>query len=147
MEEKRVVQLYDTISKGGNFWRVTAIEGDQVTAKRVDSGKQNHHGGRPLKITMDKISDGTFRLCDTPPVTTYNVKEEEAVDENILAQEIDALADLETELNALRERYDDLVLELDEKENKINYLKARLEQEVGYKEGLILAIKVAVGKI
>jgi hypothetical protein len=69
MSGKREPAVYDTISKGGNFWRITEINGEEIIAKRTDSGNNNKRGGRSLKITKSQIEDGTYRLCDIPPVT------------------------------------------------------------------------------
>lgn len=69
MSGKREPAVYDTISKNGNFWRITEINGEEIIAKRTDSGNNNKRGGRSLKITKSQIEDGTYRLCDIPPVT------------------------------------------------------------------------------
>lgn len=68
-ELKRQPQVLDTIGKGGNYWRITEIDEEgNVVAWRLYDGTI-YKKGRPLKITVEKILDGTFRLLDIPPVT------------------------------------------------------------------------------
>ena len=55
MSGKREPAVYDTISKNGNFWRITEINGEEIIAKRTDSGNNNKRGGRSLKITKSQI--------------------------------------------------------------------------------------------
>lgn len=66
----REPQLYDTISKGGVFWRVVSIENGIITAKRLhgaDNGLK-HKTGRPLKGTKRQIEARGYHFCDIPPV-------------------------------------------------------------------------------
>ena len=68
-ENVREPQVLDTIGKGGNYWRITEIDEEgNVVAWRLYDGAINKKG-RPLKITVEKILDGTFRLLNIPPVT------------------------------------------------------------------------------
>lgn len=68
-ENAREPQVLDTIGKGGNYWRITEIdEKGSITAWRIYDGKI-YKKGRPLRINVEKIKDGTFRLLDIPPVT------------------------------------------------------------------------------
>lgn len=68
-ENVREPQVLDTIGKGGNYWRITEIDEEgNVVAWRLYDGTI-YKKGRPLKITVEKILDGTFRLLDIPPVT------------------------------------------------------------------------------
>ena len=68
-ENVREPQVLDTIGKGGNYWRITEIdEKGSITAWRIYDGKI-YKKGRPLRINVEKIKDGTFRLLDIPPVT------------------------------------------------------------------------------
>lgn len=68
-ENVREPQVLDTIGKGGNYWRITGIdEKGNITAWRIYDGTIVKKG-RPLRINVEKIKDGTFRLLDIPPVT------------------------------------------------------------------------------
>lgn len=66
----REPQLYDTISKGGVFWRVVSIENGIITAKRLHGAGngQKHKAGRPLKGTRRQIEARGYHFCDIPPV-------------------------------------------------------------------------------
>ena len=66
----REPQLYDTISKGGVFWRVVSIENGIITAKRLlgAGNGQKHKAGRPLKGTRRQIEARGYHFCDIPPV-------------------------------------------------------------------------------
>lgn len=75
-ENVREPQVLDTIGKGGNYWRITEIDEEgSVTAWRIYDGKI-YKKGRPLRINVEKIKDGTFRLLDIPPVTVSHVEPE-----------------------------------------------------------------------
>lgn len=69
----REPQLYDTISKGGVFWRVVSIENGVITAKRlIGAGNgQKHKSGRPLKGTRRQIEARGYHFCDIPPVKVF----------------------------------------------------------------------------
>lgn len=68
-ENVREPQVLDTIGKGGDYWRIVEIdEKGSITAWRIYDGKI-YKKGRPLRINVEKIKDGTFRLLDIPPVT------------------------------------------------------------------------------
>lgn len=66
----REPQLYDTISKGGNFWRIIHIENGIITAKRLHGNGNGlkHKTGRPLKGTKQQIEARGYHFCDIPPV-------------------------------------------------------------------------------
>lgn len=87
-ELKRQPQVLDTIGKGGNYWRITEIDEEgNVVAWRLYDGTI-YKKGRPLKITVEKILDGTFRLLDIPPVTiTHQEPDIQAEHEEIQPQE------------------------------------------------------------
>ena len=87
-EMKRQPQVLDTIGKGGNYWRITEIDEEgNVVAWRLYDGTI-YKKGRPLKTTVEKILDGTFRLLDIPPVTiTHQDTAIFAEGEEILPQE------------------------------------------------------------
>ena len=87
-ELKRQPQVLDTIGKGGNYWRITEIDEEgNVVAWRLYDGTI-YKKGRPLKITVEKILDGTFRLLDIPPVTiTHQGPDIQAEHEEIQPQE------------------------------------------------------------
>lgn len=75
-ENVREPQVLDTIGKGGNYWRITEIdEKGSITAWRIYDGKI-YKKGRPLRINVEKIKDGTFRLLDIPPVTVSHIEPE-----------------------------------------------------------------------
>ena len=87
-ELKRQPQVLDTIGKGGNYWRITEIDEEgNVVAWRLYDGTI-YKKVRPLKTTVEKILDGTFRLLDIPPVTiTHQEPANPAEHEEILPQE------------------------------------------------------------
>lgn len=67
-QQEREPQVFDTIGKGGDYWRITDIdEKGSVTAWRIWNGTI-FKKGRPLRIDINKIKDGTYRLLDLPPV-------------------------------------------------------------------------------
>lgn len=70
MSINREPQLYDTISKGGVFWRIVSIENGVITAKRLHGAGngQKHKAGRPLKGTRRQIEARGYHFCDIPPV-------------------------------------------------------------------------------
>ena len=70
MSMNREPQLYDTISKGGVFWRVVSIENGIITAKRLHGSGNGlkHKTGRPLKGTKEQIEARGYHFCDIPPV-------------------------------------------------------------------------------
>lgn len=73
-ENVREPQVLDTIGKGGNYWRIVEIdEKGSITAWKIYDGKI-YKKGRPLRINVEKIKDGTFRLLDIPPVTVSHVE-------------------------------------------------------------------------
>lgn len=104
MSGKREPAVYDTISKNGNFWRITEINGEEIIAKRTDSGNNNKRGGRSLKITRSQIEDGTYRLCDIPPVTVVK----EGTKEPAQLPVVEAQTDL-TDYEWLRLKYLELL--------------------------------------
>ena len=75
-ENVREPQVLDTIGKGGDYWRIAEIdEKGSITAWKICDGKI-YKKGRPLRINMEKIKDGTFRLLDIPPVTVSHIEPE-----------------------------------------------------------------------
>lgn len=76
-ENVREPQVLDTIGKGGNYWRIVEIdEKGSITAWRIYDGTIVKKG-RPLRINVEKIKDGTYRLLHLPPVTVSHVEPEE----------------------------------------------------------------------
>lgn len=75
-ENVREPQVLDTIGKGGNYWRIENIdEKGSITAWRIYDGTIVKKG-RPLRINVEKIKDGTYRLLHLPPVTVSHVEPE-----------------------------------------------------------------------
>lgn len=75
-ENVREPQVLDTIGKGGDYWRIENIdEKGSITAWRIYDGTIVKKG-RPLRINVEKIKDGTYRLLHLPPVTVSHVEPE-----------------------------------------------------------------------
>ncbi|MDD4564789.1 MAG: winged helix-turn-helix domain-containing protein [Eubacteriales bacterium] len=64
------VQLYDTITKGADWYRVIKLDKDSFTVKRTDN-----YGDAITVSKADYMSGKTgFKKRDLPPVKTYQVK-------------------------------------------------------------------------
>ena len=70
----RQPQLYDTISKGGKFWKIVDIQGDVIKAKRSHEGHWEKRG-RPLILSMADLENGTYTFHDKLPPCTVTQQE------------------------------------------------------------------------
>lgn len=153
-ENVREPQVLDTIGKGGDYWRITDIdEKGSITAWRIYDGKI-YKKGRPLRINVEKIKDGTYRLLDIPPVTVTHVEPkargpiEEPIEDNRTRE------DMQDEINYLRinlikagKENETLQEELRSVNNDLNILKDQLEnaeQEKNKREGYITGLMTAM---
>ena len=133
---------FDTIGKGGTYWRITEIdEKGSVTAWRVYNGTV-YKKGRPLRINVQKIKDGTYRLLDIPPVKVTHISktEEEKTEMENKNDNQNEIEKLTEEVERLREECKKL--EQDVAAYKYRAQKAENEREKaeGHKEGLMVAL-------
>lgn len=169
-ENVREPQVLDTIGKGGNYWRIVEIdENGSVTAWRIYDGKI-YKKGRPLRINVEKIKDGTFRLLDIPPVTIIKQEpinpewgkeilppEEEAEEEpekepephaTLLTEDIqDVRLRLEDRIEELEIGLDKALKELESAERDRDMMKVSLriaEQEKAKAEGQVTGLMAAM---
>lgn len=70
----RQPQLYDTISKGGKFWKIVDIQGDVIKAKRSHEGHWEKRG-RPLILTLADLENGVYTFHDKLPPCTVTQQE------------------------------------------------------------------------
>lgn len=167
-ENVREPQVLDTIGKGGNYWRITEIdEKGSITAWKIYDGKI-YKKGRPLRINVEKIKDGTFRLLDIPPVTIIKQEPinpewgkeilppeeeaEEGTDEII--QDDRTREDMQDEINSLRialikadKELDKMNAQIGTQLDTINGLRAAEKErdlEVAKMEGQIAGLMTAL---
>lgn len=152
----REPQPFDTIGKGGNYWRITEIdEKGSVTAWRIFNGTV-YKKGRPLRINVQKILDGTYRLLDIPPVRVTSIseieKEKTEVEyktEYLTEEKTEEKTEVEKmteELERLREECKTLKQDVDVwKYRAQNAEKERAKAE-GHADGLMVALTLLTSK-
>ena len=67
--EERKPQKLDTLAKQGKYWRITEIEGDTITARRISGADYKPRQGKALVDTWENLVKKGYRLCDIAPVT------------------------------------------------------------------------------
>ena len=67
--EERKPQKLDTLAKQGKYWRVTEVEGDTITARRISGADYKPKQGKALVDTWENLVKKGYRLCDIAPVT------------------------------------------------------------------------------
>ena len=67
--EERKPQKLDTLAKQGKYWRVTEVEGDTITARRISGADYKPRQGKALVDTWENLVKKGYRLCDIAPVT------------------------------------------------------------------------------
>lgn len=67
--EERKPQKLDTLAKQGKYWRITEIEGDTITARRISGADYKPRQGKALVDTWENLAKKGYRLCDIAPVT------------------------------------------------------------------------------
>lgn len=156
-ENVREPQVLDTIGKGGNYWRITEIdEKGSITAWRIYDGKI-YKKGRPLRINVEKIKDGTFRLLDIPPVSiskTEPKKPTNPADADEIIQDDRTREDMQDEINSLRialikadKELDKMNAQIGTQLDTINGLRAAEKEhdlEVAKMEGQIAGLMTAL---
>lgn len=104
-ENVREPQVLDTIGKGGDYWRIVEIdEKGSITAWRIYDGTI-YKKGRPLRINVEKIKDGTYSLLDIPPVTVSKTEPKKLTnpaDTDEIIQDDRTREDMQDEINSLR---------------------------------------------
>ena len=67
--EERKPQKLDTLAKQGKYWRITEIEGDTITARRISGADYKPRQGKAIVDTWENLVKKGYRLCDIAPVT------------------------------------------------------------------------------
>ena len=57
------------MAKQGKYWRITEIEGDTITARRISGADYKPRQGKALVDTWENLVKKGYRLCDIAPVT------------------------------------------------------------------------------
>lgn len=123
-ENVREPQVLDTIGKGGDYWRITEIdEKGSITAWKIYDGKI-YKKGRPLRINVEKIKDGTYRLLDIPPVTVSHVEPEKYEPQKVVPAP-ERCEEPEPPAALLMEDYQDMKMRLEE---RIEFLDIALDK-------------------
>ena len=129
-ENAREPQVLDTIGKGGNYWRIENIdEKGSITAWRIYDGTIVKKG-RPLRINVEKIKDGTYRLLHLPPVTVSHVEPEKYEPQKVVpaperCEEPETEPEPEPPASLLMEDYLDMKFRLEE---RIEFLDIALDK-------------------
>lgn len=154
----REPQPFDTIGKGGAYWRITEIdEKGSVTAWRIYDGTV-YKKGRPLRINAQKIKDGTYRLLGLPPVTVKHItprkkektemenKTEYIAEETTAAEELTEAEKLAAELESLREECKKLKQDVEVWRYRAQNAEKEREKAEGHADGLLVALTLLTGK-
>lgn len=127
-ENVREPQVLDTIGKGGNYWRITEIDEEgNVVAWRIYDGKI-YKNGRPLRINVEKIKDGTFRLLDIPPVTVSHIEPEEYEPQKVVPAP-ERCEEPEPPTTLLTEDYQGMKLRLEDRIEELAILHGKVLNE------------------
>ena len=137
-ENVREPQVLDTIGKGGDYWRIENIdEKGSITAWRIYDGTIVKKG-RPLRINVEKIKDGTYRLLHLPPVTVSHVEPEKYEPQKVVpaperCEEPEEEPEPEPPAALLMEDYQDMKMRLEE---RIEFLDSGLDKMLNENEEL-----------
>lgn len=149
-ENVREPQVLDTIGKGGNYWRIENIdEKGSITAWRIYDGTIVKKG-RPLRINVEKIKDGTYRLLHLPPVTVSHVEPEKYEPQKVVpaperCEEPEEEPEPEPPATLLTEDFQDVRLRLEDRieELEIGLDKALKELENAERDRFLLKAELA----
>ena len=152
-ENVREPQVLDTIGKGGDYWRIENIdEKGSITAWRIYDGTIVKKG-RPLRINVEKIKDGTYRLLHLPPVTVSHVEPEKYEPQKVVpaperCEEPEEEPEPEPPAALLMEDYQDMKMRLEDRieELEIGLDKALKELESAERDRDMMKVSLRIAE-